>query len=899
LCDASRKARRTVTWTLEALDGDSTLLTVNNRLAAELRARYDRLRAGGGRRVWPSADILPWSAWLQRHYARLLDNGFTELDLLSTDQERLLWQETVESDQGLDGLLRPAAAAESARAAYALLHDWHLERYPLATLGGEETTTFLRWRAAFDAATRQRGLLSAARLPALLLAAFEQGALETPARLVHSGFDSPSPAQQSLFQRLEDSGCEIVAYQDRPCQSTRQRVEANDDEEEIRLAARWARDRLGDERPASIGIVSAQVSQQRRDLERIFSEIVTPTAYLGRRNRPSLFNISLGEALSDSPLVAHALLALDLLRGEQPLHAIGQLLRSPFIGGHSTEWDARALLDAALRRDGLPRIDLRRLHYRVSHFDPGDPCHCPDLAARLEDFLNRRKGLPAGDSPSHWAGHLQALLASLGWPGDHALDSREYQQRERLQRLFSELAALGKIRPQMRLGEVIGQLRTLAKDTVFQAESVPAPIQILGPLEAAGMAFDALWLLGMHGQAWPPAPHPDPLLPTQLQRELGMPHASAARELEFAGALVERLAGSAPLVIASHARSAGEREQRASPLVQDWPVLDAARVASPSEDGSLRTACARVDRREPLPTAQAGGAPIGARGGAALLGAQANCPFQAVARFRLEARPLEEARFSVDAALAGNLVHELLQRVWQSLGDSTALAGLDEAAVHALVEPLAAQTLADLGRRRPDLFTTRFRAIETARLTRLVGDWLALERSRSLPFAVAALEQDQTIELEGLRLSTRADRVDRLADGSLAIIDYKTGQTVSNDGWFDERLSEPQLPLYCLRGGDDVSAALLARVRRDDRGCRFVGLSRDAGFAPGIGSPREGEREVDWHELLEHWRRALERLAREIASGRADPTPSPQACQFCPFGALCRVQEMLAGYDGG
>ena len=887
-----------MTWTLEALDGDSTLLTVNKRLAAELRARYDRLRAGGGMRVWPSADILPWSAWLQRHYERLLDTGFTELDLLNTDQERLLWQETVERDQGADGLLRPAAAAESARTAYALLHDWRLERYPLTTLGGKETATFLRWRAAFDAAMRQRGLLSAARLPALLLAAFEQGALDVPARLVHSGFDSLSPAQQSLFQQLQDSGCEVIAHQDRPCRSTRQRVEANDDEDEIRLAARWALERLGDGSPAGIAIVSAQISQQRRDLERIFAEIVTPTAYLGHKGGPSLFNISLGEALSESPLVAHALLALDLLRGDQPLHAIGQLLRSPFIGGHSTEWDARALLDAALRRDGLPRIDLRRLHYRVSHFDPDDPCHCPDLAARLGDFLNRRQGLPASDSPSHWAGHLQTLLASLGWPGDRALDSREYQQRERMQRLFSELAALGKIRPRMHLGETIEQLRTLAKDTVFQAESEPAPIQILGPLEAAGMAFDALWLLGMHDQAWPPAPQPDPLLPTQLQRELGMPHASAARELEFAGALVERLAGSAHQVIASHARAAGEREQQASPLVHDWPALDAAQLASLIEDGSLRTACATANRREPLPTARAGGAPIGARGGAALLGAQANCPFQAVARFRLEARPLEEASFSVDPALAGNLVHELLQRVWQSLGDSTTLAGLDEPAVHALVKPLAAQTLADLGRRRPDLFTARFRAIETARLTRLVGDWLALERSRTVPFAVAALEQDQPIELEGLRLTTRTDRVDRLADGSLAIIDYKTGRTVSNDGWFDERLSEPQLPLYCLHGGDDVSAALLARVRRDDKGCRFVGVSRDTGFAPGVGTPREGEREIDWHDLLGHWRRALNRLAQEIGSGRADPTPSPQACEYCPFGALCRVQEMLAGYAG-
>ena len=102
-----------------------------------MRARYDGLQASEGRRVWPSADILPWSAWLQRHYARLLDAGFTELDLHNTAQERLLWQETVERDPVTAGLLRPAAAAESARAAYALLHEWRLERFPLASLGGE------------------------------------------------------------------------------------------------------------------------------------------------------------------------------------------------------------------------------------------------------------------------------------------------------------------------------------------------------------------------------------------------------------------------------------------------------------------------------------------------------------------------------------------------------------------------------------------------------------------------------------------------------------------------------------------------------------------------------------------------------------------------------------------
>jgi probable DNA repair protein len=887
-----------VTWTLDALDGETTLLTVNKRLAAELRMRFDRRQVAAGRQVWPSADILPWNAWLTRHYTRLLDTGFTELDLLNAAQERLLWQEIVERHSGPDGLLRPAAAAENAMAAFALLHDWDLGGFPLATLGGDETRMFLAWRGAFDAELRDRGLLSAAQLPSLVRRAFEHDALDVPAHLVHSGFDSLSPSQQALFALLQDRGCTVNAHQLARNPARRLRIEAADPEAEIRLAADWAREQLRGDPPPRIAIVSAQIAQQRRDLERIFTELLTPAAYLAQTNVQATFNISLGEPLSGCPLVAHALLALDLLCGEQPLNAIGQLLRSPFIGGHATEWDARALLDATLRADGLPRIDLRRLLYRAVHTDPTHPRHCPDLAARLQGLVARQQqALQASDSPSRWAGQLQALLHDLGWPGDRALDSREFQQHERMQRLFSELAELGKVRSRMRLREAVAQLRTLAKDTVFQAESTPTPIQILGPLEAAGMDFDALWLLGMHDQDWPPAPRPDPLLPTQLQRELDMPHASAARELTFAGALLERLAGSAPTVVASHARVVADREQRPSPLLHDWPLLSSTPIAAPAPD-RLRAVCAAVERLETLPPAQAGHGPAEARGGAALLAAQANCPFQAVARFRLKAEPLGEPGFSIDAALAGKLVHELLQRVWQTLHDSTMLASLDATAVRSLVEPLAAATLDDLGRRRPDLFSARFRAIETARLTRLVGDWLDLERTRAEAFTVAALEQDQVIELAGLRLATRADRVDRLAGGGLAIIDYKTGRSVSSEGWFDQRLSEPQLPLYCLHTAGEVRAALLARVRRDEKGCRFVGLSRDPGVAPGIDRPRHADQDIAWADLLDQWRRALELLAEEIVAGRADPTPSAQACQHCQLGGLCRVQQMLAEDDG-
>jgi hypothetical protein len=85
----------------------------------------------------------------------------------------------------------------------------------------------------------------------------------------------------------------------------------------------------------------------------------------------------------------------------------------------------------------------------------------------------------------------------------------------------------------------------------------------------------------------------------------------------------------------------------------------------------------------------------------------------------------------------------------------------------------------------------------------------------------------------------------------------------------------------------------LARVRPDPQGCGFVGLSRDAEFADGVVTPQELDEDIDWAGILGRWRRDLGRLAGEVRRGRADPTPSPQACEYCALGALCRVQEML------
>ncbi len=880
-----------MTPTLTALDGDCTLLTVNNRLALELRARYDRMQAAAGKTVWPSADILPWSAWLKRQYERLLDRGVATRDLLSSTQERLLWEETIRHHPGSGELLQPAAAAQAARDAFALCIDWRLDPTQLDAIGGDDTHTFLAWREVFIRRLKRDDLITEAEIPELVRQALDHGQIELPDNLIHSGFDTLSPGQQHLLDAIESTGCDVGEYRGALRESQRTRLVASDAEQEIRLAAHWASDRLRENPACRIGIVSPRIRQQRRDLQRIFTEILTPETYLGKSNA-LLFDISLGEPLSSYALTADALGSLRLLLGSLPSADVGRLLRSPFLGGHAEEWEGRALLDAALRDDGLPQIDLQRLIRQLERFIEDDPRRCPELLSRLQALRTLRGQLPRSAAPGEWARQLQQALQTLGWPGDRGLDSHEYQQHQRLQQVFSEFAQLAKVRTQLRLGEALGQLATLADEAVFQAKRMTTPIRILGGLEAAGMDFDYLWLLGLDDQTWPPAAQPNPLLPNTLQRELGMPHASAERELAFAGALTERLAGSAEQVIGSHANQSGEREQGPSPLIATWPVREPKEIVDIGN--MMRESCRHVDRWENMPTNGLPPDDSALAGGTSLLAAQASCPFAATARFRLHAQPLGEPSFAPDAALNGALIHALLQRTWQHLRNAQTLAKHDNDALETTIRPLAEATLGDIGRRRPDLYTPRFKAIETTRLTRLLIAWLTHERERTQDFEVIALEQDQLIETGGLRLKTRADRVDRLADGSLAVIDYKTGRSIRDDGWFDDRLSEPQLPLYSLHESGEVAATLLARVRRDGPGCGFVGLSRESDFAPGVKTPQEHDQDIDWQHLLEHWRLSIAELADEIRAGRADPTPSPQACMYCPLGALCRVQEMLS-----
>ena len=118
------------------------------------------------------------------------------------------------------------------------------------------------------------------------------------------------------------------------------------------------------------------------------------------------------------------------------------------------------------------------------------------------------------------------------------------------------------------LNEAVRRLSQLCRQRIFQPETRGRPaIQVLGVLESAGLGFDALWVMGMNDDLWPPPPRPNPLLPAELLRAAGAAHASAEVELDFAQRVHARLALAAPEVMFSYAQADGNRVLRPSPLI--------------------------------------------------------------------------------------------------------------------------------------------------------------------------------------------------------------------------------------------------------------------------------------------------------------------------------------------
>jgi ATP-dependent helicase/nuclease subunit B len=370
------------------------------------------------------------------------------------------------------------------------------------------------------------------------------------------------------------------------------------------------------------------------------------------------------------------------------------------------------------------------------------------LEPLARDFVDG-SGLPALFAAIREA--ATRLAGDAAWAGPAGRASAE---------LIAELESASPLGPRRADRDVLPILlkQMMAAVAVRPPQGGHPRISIWGLLEARQQRADLVILGGLNEGSWPAAPSPDPWLAPRIRADLGLPGLDRRVGLsahDFASAL------GAPSVIVTRARRDARAPANASrfwlrleamtggitrvvPLRRwaqaldrpaDFTPASRPRPSPPVADRPRRIAVTKLDRLKADPFA-----------------------FYADAMLRLSA--LDAIDADPSAAWRGSAVHAVFEAWMKEDGCDPAKlrpraeALLDDAAAHPVL-----------------------RALWTPRLIEAI-EWAAETMSANLALGrvPVAAEIDGRATVAGVELTGKVDRIDRLAGGGLAIVDYKTGK---------------------------------------------------------------------------------------------------------------------------
>ena len=262
-------------------------------------------------------------------------------------------------------------------------------------------------------------------------------------------------------------------------------------------------------------------------------------------------------------------------------------------------------------------------------------------------------------------------------------------------------------------------------------------------------------------------------------------------------------------------------------------------------------------------------------GGAAVLQQQLEQPFSAFAHGRLGIRLLQPVTVGLAPWFRGNLVHDALRRLYETLRSQADIQALDEDQVQAMAEHAADRAFRG-AHRNADAVLAALLRLEERRLARLLVSVLELDKGRE-PFTVWGTERAFRVVVEGVPLRLRVDRIDKLTTGEFVILDYKTGaqrRFLGGDG----RPTDMQLVVYACALGEAISDLGLVNV--DSRGVNISGAGKTLSPA------------LDWEAALAEWRGAIERAARDFFAGDVRLMSRLSIQSARPLALLSRIGEL-------
>lgn len=821
------------------------LITPNNRLSNQLL--YEFIAVHGP--IQKKPNCLPYTTFLRDQFKQIIHKHPHEKHpiLLNQNQERVLWELTLshhnETTAPSDRFLSEVQDAWNA------CQLWNIDIQSPLFLQTPQLQQFQKWSKAFNLALKNHHAITESQIAQYLN---DKAAVSPPTEYIWVTFDEFSPQQLSLQKHLETSGHQNLYYSLEMKSTHATCYAASHGKDELSQLVQWLKLKLNASN-MKIGVIVPDLEQQSKTLLRQLNQVIPPDQ----------FDISLGQPLLDFPIIEHAMQWLSLTTKALTRHQIMLLLNSPYVGSSHSELLVRAkILDEnkTLLEAKLP----------FSHFIN----ILKSSAPKLYNILTNITEYPEKATPAEWAALFKMRLKSIEFPGEYTLHSENYQYLQRFILLFDDFEQLALISPSMSKQFALTCLKKLAKTTIFQIKKEKAPIQILGLLEAAGSEFDCIWVTGLTDQCLPQKTKLSPFIPLSIQRENRMPRASSEKELLLAKQCIDRLQNGSHECVFSYPQLTEDSPNLPSPLIQHLPSYQA--IESISEKNTISLNSYEENYLHPIHKDEV------LTGGTNILAEQAKCPFRAFAIHRLKAKPLLNKISGLDAAERGQILHKILELIWKEIPSQKELVLLSASELTTLIHSAIEQVIAPMQDIHPYSFSEVIQEVEFQRLQLLLTAVMDWEKQRP-SFAIKALEQAHSIELAGIPIQVRVDRIDTIANQETWIIDYKSSLP-PHKPWNEDRPEAPQLLLYALLD-PSIKAILFLQLKSGKIVC--CGTSQDDYNLDGL-APIKKDR--SWDERRADWNNNLTNLASEFKEGQCVPRPQRNStCLNCDYQSLCRL----------
>lgn len=677
-------------------------------------------------------------------------------------------------------------------------------------------------------------------------------------------------------------------------------------------------------------------------------DVYNPFLREAAREFGMLVHFSQGPALTDSPAIAALLNLFNLPAQNFKTRALFNVLRSPYFQFGLESGDIDTLEEISRKARIIEGEEQwQETWERLAPIQAEEP----DL-----DEERRLPGLPRGDEARALKTALQACFDQLVLPPgkqtqtawvtwvEDLLERLAFYQNARGERDETACEVLRESLRALVLSESVAGARPCDYEaflsilqSTLNGAGLPEPrlkgeeaLLVGRMMEARGVRFKAVALLGLSEGVFPEVERPDPFLDEDLRAKLGL---ESRLNREQAGLFYQAITRADQMLLLTRPYLSEDGEDwEASPFwkeVQKRFTNNALKRVRPDDMPHLNEAASAQEllfwavRQKKLPgefhellprwetlrgardilearrAKQPQGAyegfvpelagrmaeryPPGAVWSASRLEAYGNCPQRFFVQVALGLEPHSPPELGLDASQLGSLLHKILEEAYQTASNPA-----DADSVLEALPAIAARVFADAPREygfRPSSLWK----FEQEQLLQMLEETILALAQASEGWTPLAYEQkfgiaefpplEVDLGPETMRLRGVIDRLDRNAAGEIRVVDYKTGSS-HLDAKDLKNGSRLQLPIYALAAQETLGLGTVAE------GLYWKILAAKAGALKL--SEFRTEQGAGVQEAIRVVTEHLTRILSGIRAAEFPPVPPKGGCPaYCPAASWC------------